>query len=108
MITLNETPNNIWTCKIGETLLKPLPPGADAPMRNAVEKAYRELTGYDNDFCFSGWGGLLTFGERNAAAGQTATTVDVIARQQILILRESGILDRVVELALQDKLLGVD
>lgn len=44
----------IWTCKIGE-----IPHGADAPMRMAVEQAYRQLAGKDSDFLFSGWGGNL-------------------------------------------------
>ena len=52
----------IWTCKIGE--VTNMPAGGDAPLRNAVAKAYRELTGQDDDFIFSGWGGELTEGER--------------------------------------------
>ena len=55
---------NIWTCKIGEKFHRNLPSGADAPMRNAVRKAYLELTGEEPDFIFSGWGGSLTKGER--------------------------------------------
>jgi hypothetical protein len=54
---------NIWSCKIGETD-KPLPPGADAPMRKAVEQAYRELTGEEAVFNFSGWGAKLSESER--------------------------------------------
>jgi hypothetical protein len=33
-------------------------------MRQAVEKAYRELTGEDPEFIFSGWGGRLDESER--------------------------------------------
>jgi hypothetical protein len=58
--------NNIWTCKIGETLGQPLPPGADGPMRTAVEDAYLRLTGNEADFVFSGWGGELSEWERAA------------------------------------------
>jgi hypothetical protein len=29
------------------------------PMRQAVARAYRELTGQEPDFIFSGWGGGL-------------------------------------------------
>lgn len=54
----------IWACKIGEVEPDVLPSGADAPMREAVEKAYLELTGKENNFCFSGWGGKLDPGER--------------------------------------------
>jgi hypothetical protein len=54
----------IWDCKIGEISAHVLPDGADAPMRQAVQQAYRNLTGADPDFCFSGWGGELTEPER--------------------------------------------
>jgi hypothetical protein len=52
----------IWSCKIGETYS--VPHGADLPMRQAVAKAYRELTGEEPDFIFSGWGAELTESER--------------------------------------------
>lgn len=52
----------IWTCKIGE--VEGVPFGADAPMRQAVVRAYREITGRDPEFCFSGWGGELDECER--------------------------------------------
>ena len=55
----------IWTCKIGEMNRRELPDGADNPMRRAVAQAYRELTGEDPAFIFSGWGGTLTEIERN-------------------------------------------
>lgn len=54
----------IWTCKIGEIDGSKLPAGADNPMRDAISRAYRELTGEDPKFLFSGWGGELTEGER--------------------------------------------
>lgn len=53
----------IWTCKIGGFAAQ-LPRGADAPMRAAVARAFREITGAEPDFCFSGWGGDLTEPER--------------------------------------------
>lgn len=56
-------PTGIWACKIGETKAA-LPAGADAPMRAAVERAYRELTGEQAAFTFSGWSAELTEGER--------------------------------------------
>lgn len=56
-----------WSCKIGETWRSGLPPGSDGPMRNAVEAAYRDLTGEDPDFVFSGWGAKLTEHERAVA-----------------------------------------
>lgn len=57
----------IWTCKIGG-VVGALPPGADAPMRRAVEKAYFDLTGFHNEFDFSGWGGELDPGEREVVS----------------------------------------
>jgi len=51
--------NKIWMCKIGECDEGLLPDGADAPMRQAVRKAYKEITGRDAVFCFSGWGAEL-------------------------------------------------
>ena len=54
----------IWDCKIGEIDAADLPPGADAPMREAVKRAYRELTGREPRFLFSGWGAELDDVER--------------------------------------------
>lgn len=52
----------IWSCKIGE--VASTPQGADFPMRDAITKAYREVTGEEPVFIFSGWGAELTEGER--------------------------------------------
>lgn len=48
-----------WTCTIGEFPRGELPDGADWPMRQAVEQAYRDLTGRESDYTFSGWGDPL-------------------------------------------------
>lgn len=53
-----------WTCKIGEVDASLVPVGGDLPMRQAVERAYEELTGRRCEFNFSGWGGALDEGER--------------------------------------------
>lgn len=53
----------IWFCKIGGEV-HGLPPGADGPMRDAVNKAYRTLTGTAPRLIFSGWGGKLSEPER--------------------------------------------
>jgi hypothetical protein len=50
----------IWACKIGRLGTADLPPGSDYPMRRAVEAAYREITGEEPEFIFSGWSGELT------------------------------------------------
>ncbi len=54
----------IWTCKIGPADRDALDQPADEPMRKAVQAAFREVTGHDEDYCFSGWGGALTEAER--------------------------------------------
>lgn len=56
--------SKIWYCKIGEVDALPEVGGADLPMRFAVEKAYKELTGERARFLFSGWGATLTESER--------------------------------------------
>ena len=48
----------VWSCKIGAFCIADLPE-FEVTMRNAVEKAFFELTGVEADFCFSGWGGKL-------------------------------------------------
>lgn len=52
----------IWSCKIGE--VESVASGADLPMRQAIAKAYREITGKEPEFIFSGWGGELEEQER--------------------------------------------
>lgn len=54
----------IWTCKIGGCKASDLPDGANKPMRIAVQRAYRRITGKSPIFTFSGWGGELTDIER--------------------------------------------
>lgn len=55
----------VWTCKIGISGDVDLPPGADLPMRRAIMKAFREVTGVEYEFCFSGWAGELTDAEKH-------------------------------------------
>lgn len=71
----------IWDCKIGEIDAEKLPPGADAPMRAAIERTYYLLTGEYPQFIFSGWGGELTEGERRVVNNATPS-VSVIAREE--------------------------
>lgn len=58
----------IWSCKIGELTEEELhdahPNPADPPMRAAIERAYRDVTGRDPQFIFSGWGAELEEIER--------------------------------------------
>ena len=52
--------STIWTCKIGCLSEIELPNGADLPMRQAIAKAFIEITGQEPEFLFSGWGGQLS------------------------------------------------
>jgi len=44
-----------WIGIIGETEHGKLPYGGDSPMRKAVEKAFKEVTGHDEEILYSGW-----------------------------------------------------
>lgn len=59
----------IWSCKIGECEDEALFNGADYPMRIAVANAYKEITGQEPNFIFSGWGAELTESERKVVNG---------------------------------------
>lgn len=63
----------VWYCKIGGADESDLPWGADSPMREAVKIAYKQLTGKEPDFCFTGWGAELTDAEQ--------TCVDMMKRE---------------------------
>lgn len=54
----------IWGCKIGEANDDIVPDVADLPMREAVRRAYIEITGKEPQFIFSGWDSQLTEMER--------------------------------------------
>lgn len=49
----------VWTCKIGTREAVDIRPGADLPMRRAVEAAFEKVAGVEAEFNFSGWGGSL-------------------------------------------------
>ena len=44
-----------WIGIIGETEHWKLPSGADSPMRKAIKKAFKEITGHDDEILYSGW-----------------------------------------------------
>lgn len=50
----------VWECAIGGRKPIIIPPGGDLPMRNAVEAAFREVTGQDAEWTYSGWGRKFT------------------------------------------------
>jgi hypothetical protein len=52
------TDRMVWFCKIGGPRVS-LPGGSDFPMRVEVSKAYKDVTGCEEEFMFSGWGGSL-------------------------------------------------
>lgn len=62
---------DIWSCKIGPTDVD-LPLGADSPLRQAVQKAFLELTGHEAEVCFSGWGSKFTEGQMEILIGERA------------------------------------
>lgn len=64
MIELDDRTHN-WYCLIGSTEGVDLTLGADSPMRQAVRKAYFELTGKEPEYIFSGWGAQLTDGQKD-------------------------------------------
>lgn len=47
--------SKVWKCEIGIAIEGELPEFADAPMREAVKKAFRELTSKEPVFIASGW-----------------------------------------------------
>lgn len=51
--------HKIWYCKIGWTPKACLPDYSDLPMRRAVQAAYKQVTGFDDEFIFSNWDGKL-------------------------------------------------
>ena len=59
---------NWWSCLIGP-FRGDLPSGSDAPMRSAVERAFLELAGHEDDECSSGWGSAPSAAERAAMKG---------------------------------------
>jgi hypothetical protein len=58
---VHQNSTTVWTCQIG--VLLPvrhlLPHGADAPMREAVERRFARVLGMPAEFTFSGWGDEL-------------------------------------------------
>lgn len=59
----------VWSCKIGPVDRSELPPGADLPLRKAVEKGCLDLLGNTPVTIFSGWGGTFTRGEEASYFG---------------------------------------
>ncbi len=80
----------IWSCKIGEVDPGKLPDGADWPMRSAVQMAYREITGEDASFTFSGWGARLDEGERAVVENRKPIDSNFYAHDAVHILRSNG------------------
>ena len=79
----SDGPHGVWLCKIGQA--GGLPSGSDAPMRNAVARAYRDLTGEDPEFIFSGWRHSLTESERAVVDDQLPDPEAIIAEQRKVI-----------------------
>ena len=58
-----ETKYRVWDCKVGCEEPLALEDGSDLPMRHAVREAFKNVTGIEPEFLFSGWGGELTESE---------------------------------------------
>lgn len=58
-----------WTCTIGNVDGVEIPNGGDAPMRRAVEQAFKAVTGEEHDACFSGWGDRFTLQQLSVISG---------------------------------------
>ena len=81
------TAAKIWFCKIGEVDSFFVPKDSDWPMRQAVAKAYLEVTGHDAAFCFSGWNGKLTEPERAVVENRLPSAAyqsEYAAREQLV------------------------
>ena len=53
---MEKTKQRYWICAIGPTDQNKIPSGSDAPMRMAVENAFKKVTKHDSQELFSGWG----------------------------------------------------
>jgi hypothetical protein len=53
-----------WSCRIGQVPRHGLPDWSDRLMREAVARAYLEISGHEPHFIFSGWAGELTEAEQ--------------------------------------------
>jgi len=77
------TTTKIWECKIGE--VDSVAGGADYPMRQAVAAAYREVTGSEPVFIFSGWGALLTEAERAVVENRLPAPATAPEHQAVIV-----------------------
>lgn len=91
----------VWECKIGPAMAGELPSGADGPMRAAIEKAFRGMTGRDADALFSGWGGEFNPAEK-AVIENTEPDFDEVVAYEANRLRERGLLDAVAAFATRE------
>lgn len=91
-----ETPQ-YWNCIIGPTTKK-LPVGSDAPLRNAIEKAFTDLTKHDDEVCYSGWGvneeekNLMLYirDNKNRLISEVESIEDKIKANEIELLKLQG------------------
>lgn len=72
-----------WSCQIGEFPRGFIPPGSDAPMRDAVRDAYRRVTGgHEPVYIFSGWGDPLAESLR-AVVESRLPDIDVMLQELV-------------------------
>lgn len=57
---ITDSKREAWQCKIGNVAGVEVPKGGDSPMREAVRRAFIEVTGEEPEAIFSGWGATFT------------------------------------------------
>ena len=88
--------DNVWQCRIGGNAH--LPSGSDGPMREAVSRAFREVTGQEPRAAFTGWGERWTPAERHCLAPGRYPAPDATTRDGAKVLEE---LDQVIAIQCQ-------
>lgn len=73
----------MWECKVG--FVSTLPEGADHPMRQAIARAFKEISGYEPDFIFSGWGAALRESERAVVDDRLPDPEAIVSECHVII-----------------------
>lgn len=90
----DETVCTVWTCQVGVlgNLRHLLPHGADAPMREAIERRFARVLGMPAEFTFSGWGQPLS--EEHLAVAENREPVyertDYAKNEELIRLRDEN------------------
>ena len=98
--------SKIWTCTIGPVPVSNLTPGADFPMREALEKVIKEQFNYDpkDVELFTGWGGKFTLGQK-AAITRVGYQKELFIAEAIDDLKEKGLLEDLIHYLISNDLI---